>query len=49
MATHRPFRFGVSQVEPQSREEWVAYARKVEELGYSTRHGSIGTTPNVRI
>jgi probable F420-dependent oxidoreductase len=36
MATHRPFRFGVTAAEVLSRAEWVEYARKVEALGYST-------------
>jgi probable F420-dependent oxidoreductase len=36
MATKRPFRFGTTDISPASRAEWAAYARKVEELGYST-------------
>jgi probable F420-dependent oxidoreductase len=36
MAPHRPFRFGVGAADAASRAEWVAYARKVEALGYST-------------
>jgi alkanesulfonate monooxygenase SsuD/methylene tetrahydromethanopterin reductase-like flavin-dependent oxidoreductase (luciferase family) len=36
MATYRPFRFGVTAPDAGSRAEWVAYARKVEALGYST-------------
>ena len=36
MATYRSFRFGVSTIDAQSRHEWVTYARKVEDLGYST-------------
>jgi probable F420-dependent oxidoreductase len=36
MAPHRPFRFGVGATNASSRAEWVAYARKVEALGYST-------------
>ena len=36
MAAHRPFRFGVGVGSAQSRAEWVATARKVEALGYST-------------
>jgi probable F420-dependent oxidoreductase len=36
MATHKPFRFGVEAGDSQSRAAWVAYARKVEDLGYST-------------
>ena len=37
MATSRPFRFGVlAMVEASSRDAWVNYARKVEDLGYST-------------
>jgi probable F420-dependent oxidoreductase len=31
----RPFRFSVAAVPAQSRDEWIAYARKVEALGYS--------------
>ncbi len=36
MGTHRPFRFGTTDISPASRAEWAAYARKVEDLGYST-------------
>jgi probable F420-dependent oxidoreductase len=37
MATSRPFRFGVlAMEEASSRDAWVNYARKVEDLGYST-------------
>ena len=37
MATSRPFRFGVlATEETSSRDAWVNYARKVEDLGYST-------------
>jgi len=36
MATRKPFRFGVGATDASSRKEWVAYARKVEALGYST-------------
>jgi probable F420-dependent oxidoreductase len=37
MATLRPFRFGVlAMVEASSRDAWVNYAHKVEDLGYST-------------
>jgi probable F420-dependent oxidoreductase len=37
MATSRPFRFGVlAMEETSSRDAWVSYARKVEDLGYST-------------
>jgi probable F420-dependent oxidoreductase len=39
MATSRPFRFGVLALEAvssSSRDAWVSYARKVEDLGYST-------------
>jgi len=46
MATQRPFRFGATEIRPASRAEWAAYARKVEDLGYSTLvmgdHFSIG-------
>ena len=52
MATHKPFRFGVEAGDTQSRAAWVAYARKVEDLGYSTliigEHPSWGgITPTV--
>jgi probable F420-dependent oxidoreductase len=36
MATRRPFRFGVLAKEASSRDEWMSYARQVEDLGYST-------------
>ena len=36
MTTHRPFRFGAVAADASSHAEWVAYARKVEALGYST-------------
>jgi probable F420-dependent oxidoreductase len=36
MAAHKPFRFGVGAGPAQSRPEWVAAARKIEALGYST-------------
>jgi alkanesulfonate monooxygenase SsuD/methylene tetrahydromethanopterin reductase-like flavin-dependent oxidoreductase (luciferase family) len=36
MAKPRPFRFGTGAMPAQSREEWVAHARKVEDLGYAT-------------
>lgn len=36
MATRRPFRFGVSTIPVQSREAWMAHARKAEALGYSS-------------
>src|SRR5258708_34973741 len=36
MSRQRPFRFGVSVNKVISKEEWVATARKVESLGYST-------------
>lgn len=46
MTTHRPFRFGVSDIPVQSRAEWVGHARKAEALGYSTLwmgdHPSLG-------
>ena len=34
----RPFRFGVNVRNPPSAVEWIALARRVEELGYSTLH-----------
>jgi probable F420-dependent oxidoreductase len=34
----RPFRFGVNVRTPASAAEWIALARRVEELGYSTLH-----------
>jgi probable F420-dependent oxidoreductase len=39
MARSRPFRFGVLALEAassSSRDAWLSYARKVEDLGYST-------------
>ena len=37
MVTSRPFRFGVLAMEEcSSRQGWVDYVRKVEDLGYST-------------
>ncbi len=36
MSNIRPFRFGVAIRDAQSGEDWVAQARRVEELGYST-------------
>ena len=36
MAPSRPFRFGVLATEETSRDAWADYARKVEDLGYST-------------
>lgn len=30
----RPFRFGVSLIDPASAEEWRARCRRAEELGY---------------
>jgi probable F420-dependent oxidoreductase len=36
MPHKRPFRFGVAAGDAPSREEWVAKARRIEELGYST-------------
>ena len=52
MAAHTPFRFGVEAADTHSRAAWVAYARKVEALGYSTlvigEHPSWGgITPTV--
>lgn len=32
----RPFRFGVATAHIRSRSDWVAQARKIEELGYDT-------------
>src|SRR5690348_4585087 len=32
----RPFRFGVVAAHIRSRSDWIAQARKVEELGYDT-------------
>src|SRR6516164_73508 len=34
--THRPFRFGVVAPQARSGAEYIALARRVEELGYST-------------
>ena len=34
--TQKPFRFGVVAAHIQSRTDWVAKARKVEDLGYDT-------------
>ena len=46
MAPSRPFRFGVLATEETSRDAWANYARKVEDLGYSTlvygEHPSFG-------
>ncbi len=36
MAHPRPFRFGVQVSKAASAEEWVALARRAEELGYAT-------------
>src|SRR6266851_4647443 len=36
MTNQRPFRFGVVADGAASRDEWIAKARKAEELGYST-------------
>jgi probable F420-dependent oxidoreductase len=36
MATTRKFRFGIQLHHAPSRDEWVALARKAEDLGYST-------------
>ena len=36
MTRPRPLRFGVSVAQARSKAEWVATARKVESLGYST-------------
>lgn len=52
MAAHKPFRFGVEAGDTHSRAVWVAYARKVGALGYSTliigEHPSWGgITPTV--
>ncbi|MBA2288346.1 MAG: TIGR03621 family F420-dependent LLM class oxidoreductase [Ktedonobacteraceae bacterium] len=33
---HHPFRFGVVAAHVQSRADWIAKARKVEDLGYDT-------------
>ena len=52
MAPYKPVRFGVEAGETQSRAAWMAYARKVEDLGYSTlimgeHPGWGGITPTV--
>lgn len=36
MATHRPFRFSLATSGAKSRQEWLAKARRAEDLGYST-------------
>jgi probable F420-dependent oxidoreductase len=36
MTTHHPFRFGVSVQQARSKDAWIALARQVEGLGYST-------------
>jgi len=36
MTALRPFRFGVIAYDATSKEEWVAKARRIEQLGYST-------------
>src|SRR5439155_26746297 len=36
MITQRPFRFGVVAAAARSADEWLAKARRVESLGYST-------------
>lgn len=36
MTAIRPFRFGVIAYDAKSKEEWVAKARQIEQLGYST-------------
>jgi probable F420-dependent oxidoreductase len=36
MATQRPFRFGIVTSQVRSADEWVAKARRIESLGYST-------------
>jgi len=33
---HRPFRFGVVTAQARSGEDWIARARRVEQLGYAT-------------
>src|SRR5215470_10621477 len=35
MTTSHPFRFGVIAFHAQSRAEWIAKARRAEQLGYS--------------
>src|SRR3954449_7150564 len=36
MTTPRPFRFGVVAAHARSAADWVAKARRIEQLGYST-------------
>src|SRR3954469_183930 len=36
MTTRRPFRFGATAMDVASRDAWIANARNVESLGYST-------------
>lgn len=36
MATTRPFRFSVAAHTAKSRQEWIAKARRAEDLGYTT-------------
>src|SRR5216683_5582453 len=36
MTALRPFRFGVIAYDAQSKEEWIAKARRIEQLGYAT-------------
>ncbi len=36
MSSHRPFRFGVVAASAGSGDEWVAKARRIESLGYSS-------------
>jgi probable F420-dependent oxidoreductase len=36
MPSHRPFRFGVVAAQAQSAEQWIATARRAEEVGFST-------------
>src|SRR5258708_38564111 len=36
MPALRPFRFGVIAYDAQSKEEWIAKARRIEQLGYAT-------------
>jgi probable F420-dependent oxidoreductase len=36
MTIHRPFRFGIIVHATRSRDEWIATARRAEDLGYST-------------
>ena len=35
MTAHRPFRFGVIAYDAQSKEEWIAKARRIEQQGYA--------------